>query len=473
MANENEFDPELLAQYRQAVKEGTGVPAPRSPIEARQEQLRGMPLSQESVEGMARAVIPVGVQTAAEFTPLGRVARMSPALVKAAPYIKDALGGLMGYGANVAAGLEEPAAREAVKAAALPAAARGVAATAKGITTHLPGTPVIKQEMAVEKLQKATPIYIPLGPDKADTLYEQVRASGNPLIPAKQLETAVDDVIKDISAVTNPALARKRADALEIALGFKNRIGELKPYGGVPFQEYWANLKSLSSHLDDIQSGGGTGFRDATRIKKAAQADLEAAGNLPGKGYPELKAANKLYRREQASKELETVVQQQGFTHKQTPQGEFIEVTPARMLNWMKHPDQKFWRESLDPSEVKNVEAFLNTLSKTPRIGSGDWMSAAGMAGTAGVLAYRATNDPLVAGAASAAAIVLPSLISRAVLTPSGRWLLTGMIQDMGRHIPTKALPMLATALRSHLDRPPMDAVMRDVGGQTRMPVEQ
>ena len=167
------------------------------------------------------------------------------------------------------------------------------------------------------------------------------------------------------------------------------------------------------------------------------------------------------------------VVQQQGFTHKQTPQGEFIEVTPARMLNWMKHPDQKFWRESLDPSEVKNLEAFLNTLSKTPRIGSGDWMSAAGMAGTAGVLAYRATNDPLAAGAASAAAIVLPSLISRAVLTPSGRWLLTGMIQDMGRHIPTKAMPILATALRAHLDRAPVDAAMRDAGGQTRMPVAQ
>ena len=473
MADESNTDAEfsaLVEKYRQAVKEGTGLPPPRSPIEARQEKLRGMPLSQENVEGVARAVIPFGVQAAVDLTPMGRVARMAPAVVKAAPYAKDVVGGLMGYGANVAAGLEEPSVREAVKAGALPPAARGAATTAKAVVTRLPGTPVIKQELSVGKLQKAPPIYIPLGAKDSDELFEEVAKKGNPLIPAKEIESEVDAVIKDVSAITIPALARKRADALEIALGFKNRIGELKPYGGVPFQEYWTNLKALSSHLDDLQSGGGAGFRDVTRIKAAGQRDLAAASNLPGAGYAELKIANKEYRRKLAQKELTTAVEQQGFSHKQTPQGEFVEVTPARMLNWMKHPDRKFWRESLEPDELKGVESFLNTLSKTPRIGSGDWMGAAGLAGMAGVLAYRETNDPLMAGMASTTAIALPSLISRAVLSPTGRWLLTGMIQDVGHRIPTRLMPMFAAALRAHLDRDPVDAIQRE--SQTRMPVE-
>lgn len=467
----DEFDPELLAKYREAAKEGVGITAPVSPIDARQEKLRGMPLSQETVEGMARAVIPMAVQTAAEFTPIGRTARFGQAVAKAVPFLRDVGGGLLGYEANVALGLEEQSPREAIKSVAIPAAARGVASTVKGITTHLPGTPVIKQGLAVEKLIKSPPVYIPLGPQQSDKLYQEVVQRGNPLIPAKEMEKEVDAVITELTNITNPVLAKDVAETLQLANGFKDRIMDLRGVGGIPFQEYWANLKGLSGRLDSLQRTGGAEFRHTARIKAAGQRDLASAGDLKGKGYPELKAANKLYRREQAQNELSTVVQQQGFSHKQTPQGEFIEVAPSRMLNWIKHPDQKFWRESLEPQELKEVETFLHNLSKAPRIGSGDWMSAVGAGGTAGVLAYRATNDPLLAGAATAAAVTLPALISRAVLTPSGRWLLTGLIQDTGRHIPTNALPIMATALRAHLDRDPLDALARE--NQVRMPQEQ
>ena len=110
------FDQEQLDAYRRAAKEGTGVPIPRSPIEERQERISSRGLSQESVEGMARSVIPVAVQTAAEFTPVGRAARFGQAIHKAAPFLRDVGAGLLGYEANVAAGLEEQDTREAVKA---------------------------------------------------------------------------------------------------------------------------------------------------------------------------------------------------------------------------------------------------------------------------------------------------------------------------------------------------------------------
>ena len=79
------------------------------------------------VEGIARAVVPVGVQAAVEMSPIGRVARGAGLLRQAAPYVKGAVGGLLGYESNVALGLEGQSTREVVKAAALPAAARGVA----------------------------------------------------------------------------------------------------------------------------------------------------------------------------------------------------------------------------------------------------------------------------------------------------------------------------------------------------------
>ena len=465
-----EFDPTRLQQYRQAAKEGTGVDVPRSPVEARREHISNMPISREGAEGIARSVIPLGVQIATDMTPLGRVARMGPAVVKAAPYVKDALGGLMGYGANVAAGLEPASTREAVKSAALPPAARGVAGTAKAVMTHLPGTAAIKQGDAVGKIQNAPSSYIPLGADKSDDLYKAVEAKGNPIIPTSHLEKTISEIQTNLANVTHPTLKREVKTALDLANGFHQRIGELKPYGGVPFKELWANSKALSSKLDELEKSGGIEFKDAARLKRAIQEDMSAAGNLTGAGYSELKAANKQYRREQAQKEFTETITKQGFSHRQTPQGEFVEVTPSRVLNWMKHPDQKFWRDSLEPSELKNVEKFLHGLSQVPRMGSGDWMSAAGVAGSAGVLAYRATNDPLLAGAASAAALALPGLIARAVLTPGGRHLVTGLIHDTGSHIPTRALPDMASALRAYLDREPVDAMQRE--GQTRMPQE-
>lgn len=464
------FEQEQLDAYRRAAKEGTGVPIPRSPIEERQERISNRGLSQESVEGMARAVIPAAVQTVAEFTPVGRAARFGQAIHKAAPFLRDVGAGLLGYEANVAAGLEEQDTREAIKAGAVPAGARVAAGAAKGVTTHLPGSSVIKQERAVEQLQER--MYIPLGPDKADDLYKQIK--GNPIVPAAKLRKELDAIESELANITHPELLKDAQATLALTKGFRERIDDLQAFGGVPFQEMWANMRGLSMRLDKLKTAGGPEFRHATMLKQSVQESLEDAGKLPGAQYKEIAAANKLYRREKASETFADVIDKQGFSHVQTQYGEFVEVTPNRVLNWMKDPKQEFWRGGLEKGELKDIETFLHELSRVPKTGRGNWMDIVqkvGYGGIAGGVAHSSGADPATTAAVSAGALSLPSLIAKAVLTPRGRWIVGGLIRETGRHIPTHAVTIFAAALRAHLHRESPEVMARE--GQTRMPVEQ
>src|SRR3990167_2174342 len=118
------FDPDKLKEYQQAAKEAPGIETPRSPIEERQERISALPFSAQGAGDIARFIIPTAIQAAAEVTPIGRVARFGQAVQRAAPYLKDVGGGLLGYETNVALGLEQQGEGEMLAAGGAPLAGR-------------------------------------------------------------------------------------------------------------------------------------------------------------------------------------------------------------------------------------------------------------------------------------------------------------------------------------------------------------
>jgi len=446
------FDPSKLADARAAMHQDTGLAVPGSPIEEWQERISALPASELPTADFLRMAIPVGLQAAASATPLGSLGRLGPAVRAVAPYAKDIIGGELGYQTNVALGLEEMSPEGAVESAGMPAAFRGVADVGRKVAKSLiPGMNILRQEKAVEEMRKASDVYIPLGADKADDLYKTLASGPNPSVRVPSLATEVKAIQDELSQVTHKTLSNEVREGAKLAGGFAAIIrqgGE----SGVPFKELWANGKALSMKLDQLERQGGIEFRHAARLKKALQTDLEAAGVQNA----DLLKANKAYRRQRVNEDLTEVIEKQGYHT--TENGQYIEVSPGRIRDWIKHPKQDFWRKGLEPKELEDLDAFLKRLGSEPKAKNSDWMDIKEkvLFGGGGLAIGKAVGmDPISAVGLSAAALMMPQLIAKAVTSPKGRAVMEGFIEENGRRWPTKAMPVLAQMLRLSLGETP------------------
>jgi hypothetical protein len=376
----------------------------------------------------------------------------------AAPYAKDIIGGELGYQTNVALGLEEMSPEGAVESAGMPAAFRGVADVGrKAAKSLIPGMNILRQEKAVKTLRESPDVYIPLGKDSSDTLYEAIKKGSNPTIKPTHLLDEMHKVENELMDITNPELAKDAAEGRNLISGFRAMM-DANQWKGVPFKEYWANMKALSGRLDKLE-GKGIEFKHAAQLKRGIQQDLEAAGATNA----ELRSANKAYRREKSQTEFATVLEKQGYHS--TENGQYIEVSPGRIRDWIKHPKQDFWRKGLEPKELEDLDAFLKRLGSEPKAKNSDWMDIKEkvLFGGGGLAVGKAVGmDPISAVGLSAAALMMPQLIAKAVTSPIGRAVMEGFIKENGRRWPTKAMPVLAQMLRLSLGETPEQIQRRE-----------
>lgn len=467
---------------------------PGSPIAQRQERISHEPTSQLPLADIARVAIPTAIQGAASFTPLGSVARLSPAIAKVAPYAIDAAAGVMGMKANEALGLEPPAEEgDYYAAAGFPTALRGVTSAARSFATNQTfAARVIKHEMAKVKqidtlpeaveMQSKLTATIPQSAKEVEAtgnqLYMMVRKAGDPqVVPAHTAKIA-----QEIDATIHGA----KSKALEKEYSQLNAIAkDLWKADPVSFTTMWDRSKLISGLVNKAErAGDDETARHLLKIKDALWKDMDTAtGSQAGL----LKEANRFWRRKAAREELAEVIQTKGWSH--TKEGANVEVNAKALLDWMeKTPTGRSWQQDViktSPAGEKEVQAIRNTLkdvSLINPIGNKEWLSytskrvlsAVGIGGGAALGAATGGGAPaMMAGAVVGGGLLkLPEVFSAALLTPWGRQRIVKSLEVTGRHLSDEAATWLGTALRATpgIGSDAMQGLANEM--QTRMPVQ-
>ena len=331
------------------------------------------------------------------------------------------LGGMAGEAANQIFGITEPSLTQVGLQGIVPTVAKGGAAALQRAPKMLPGASAALQEEGV-RVARGLPAKAIAAPARSsDELFGELAAGPNPSIPTTNLAKAAADLASKEAKV--PGKRLKDTEIVGLADDFKDTaslsIGEIQ-----------GASKRLNALIRDRTKQDE--LRGAYKhLKEGLQKDLEAAAQGGTSEAKTLKEAWKSYRRESAQENLAEIIEKRGIQHTD----EYLErINPNSIGDWIKN--NKFFRESVDATELKEIEKTLKELSQIPRvpvkrgqpIGSGRRLGMLGLGAAAGGYAGGGIGAAVGAFAVDKGS----DLIARALMSDTGRKALIKIVTANG-----------------------------------------
>ena len=394
----------------------------------------------------------------------------------------EALGAIGGTGANMALGIQEPSAGEAIFAGAIPPAIRGLARAAKGIVSHLPGSELMKHEIAAQEARlvadkivasstskelfgaiealtarEGTPAMIAL-PNLQKMAQSLATHEAKMGLPVPVLETHTPRILDQfgkpqlpVTTQTGVKVQATRIQNAEIKALTKGLLEKLKLNGGkLSFSDFQAELSRFGS-----RSGFQANVKKETqhayqKLYAAAEADLDlaaAGAGVDSEAGTLLKAAQQSYNLERTGDEVATLINK----HITPISGEVgaEQVDTRGMIKEL----AKHKRYQALPLDVRSeIDRTLILLNRLPRVPSGETTSMAIHAGMRGVIGGAAgfySAGPMGGAIIGAGAIAAPMIVSRAVQTQPGRALLRYILMQTGGALDEQALALIGTFLNA------------------------
>lgn len=221
--------------------------------------------------------------------------------------------------------------------------------------------------------------------------------------------------------------------------------------GGLTFKEFDATIEALGQQIRDTADHSLRGVYK--KLYASVLTDVEAISDKQAKalfGLTNLRAwkqARHDYRRLRAQEELREVIEKRGIR----TVSEGIEVTkPNRVMDWIR--DNKYFRESLDPRELRSIQDTLERLSHAPSVRGQRGEAAVGSGRRLASVAVGATaGGPLGA----VVALSLNESVARLVMSPRGRSFLLRWITAGGGLAGQKTAAVLSAAAVGAFDTAP------------------
>lgn len=317
---------------------------------------------------------------------------------------------------------------------------------ARGLSI-LPGTEKLTQNLAAGEM-RALPQQIGIAPVSTSLLYKSI-IQQNPSFRVAGHNTlkGLQDIAQKQAAIPEEALQSKTVQKL-----VDSSQQELLSRGGsYTLPEAQARLSALREATRS-STEGSTEHNVYKYLAAQATKDLDdAANSLQGDAARALLYANKMYRKEIAQADLAYTIAKKGI---KAGEKDLKTIKPRAIMEWIDSPDNEFWRNSLDPAELKGIRSWLE---KAPEIkihqgGApvGSWQRAA-LVGGGSLLA--GVGPKTAAGMATAAFFVQNVLdaISWAVTNPKiGRKVLEPLLKDNGNTFTPRMYEIVSAAAAAH-----------------------
>jgi hypothetical protein len=331
---------------------------------------------------------------------------------------------------NVHLGLEEPGVvGDAL--AVVPPMLRPLGAAFKWGLKHLPGAGGALHQETAEQLRQIPDALRPSVPSK--DLYKQV-GQGNPGIEAKHLWKEASEIRKAEQAL-EPSLRNTQVDRVAADLhDLASRNG-----GTIPFEALHEHQKRLGLKVAETRAAGGPEHVAYKKLYRAFYSDLDDAA---AKGVAEaktLKEATRAARKEYALEDLGRLFQDGAPGITTRPDG-LIQVHGGKLLDRFNRlvTTDKVFRESFTHQELHEVRKTLLEATKLPRLAPPKGQAyGSGQALARGGLTYAVTlwltQDATTAGILAGGVTAAPQIISRALMSDTGRkWLLATLRTEGG-----------------------------------------
>jgi hypothetical protein len=466
-------------------------PAPTS------EASRQRPLMDPVVDWFAQKVVPQGMEMGKKAvipTVTSQAMRygggMVPGLRALPPEAREGIGSAVGTGINMALGIEEPSMTNLAMSAVTPTATRS---GSRYVTSKLPGAAAAGAAgLSQEAAEIPGRISRNVMQADVDKLFDQARQL-NPNVSMASTQGMANRLFQAERGLEVPAL--KFGDIEGIAQGLEAAV---KRHGGdIPLAQLDNWRRRIGARINVAENSEEQ--RALKALYSSVMSDLEtAAAQVGGAGAAALRQGITDQRRLFAAKDLESMIST--ATSKPRQVDELTTVDFGSLIKTLEHPrtqQQTLLADFLEqhPQEQKEVLDLLHDMNQRnvkllppagSTYGSGGFWGRSGK----GFLATKALNtlageeilDPatggMIAGAGS-------EVISRALMTPTGRAMLKQMYTETGTlNVTDLATQFLGQTGRANLGPPGLDLAQRastkvtgwpggpvPAGNQPRLPV--
>jgi hypothetical protein len=383
---------------------------------------------------------------------------------------RESIGSVIGTGANMLLGIEEPSIKQLALSAVSPGATRKGAQVG---TKLLPGAQAARATGLVEEAQ-ALPGRISQGLtlDVTGQFFDQARKL-NPIISLDATDQAVRQLVQTEKQMAEAGVEFPDT-VLKVARNLQRTLAQSQPQGGTELAKLDAWRQRIGAMID--LSKNTEEQRALRHLYGSIMTDLEtAAPQVGGEGAKQLLEGIKQSRRVFSAADFGDMIT--NATSKERPGDLLQQIDFGKIKKELAHPRTEqqaqlaaFLEEN--PSEKADLIALVDDMNRRnvklmPPVGVMGGSLIAGARGSAGYLAGQGINtlvgsevvNPMTTGALTVAG---SQAMSRALLTPGGRAFIKQMLAESG----TLNIAQLLTQFggqtaRANLGPPAVDLAQR------------
>jgi hypothetical protein len=393
---------------------------------------------------------------------------VGPALAALPPQARESIGSVLGTGANMALGIEEPSLSQLALSAVSPGATRKGAQVG---TKLLPGAQAGRATGLLEEVQ-ALPERLSQGltRETAGGLFDYARKV-NPRVAMDQTRAHLDTLLAS-EAVQPQGLKFRSVE--EISAGLQDMLKQSASQGGPPLAQLDAWRQRIGAKIDVTKDTEEQ--RALKSLYGSLLGDLEAAApQVGGEGAAALLKGIEQSRRVFSADDLKNIITD--ATSKERPVDGLQTVDFGRIKKTLERPrtqEQTLLSDFLEqhPEEKAEIVSLLDDMNRRnvkllPPAGAMYGSGALGARAGGGYLAAKAINaaagTEVLDPATTATAVGAGSLIvSRLMLTPTGRSFLKQMYAETGTLNVTQLLTQFGGQVtRANVGPPAVDLAQR------------
>ena len=320
----------------------------------------------------------------------------------------------------------------------------------KQIGKRLPGAAGGLHEQAIEQSKG---LIASLRPQDLEGLSSAAKALDNLSVPLQEFRKMANNIVSE-ELLKAPSLQSKAALKLIGELGDLINVTQNK---ALPLQQVRQNLESIGARIGELRRQQGIGATASTDTYNAFRGIYKSLLNdldkLPPDAAGTLQQLRTSFRNDFGASDLENIFE------KATEQRQ---IDGASYINWrkvnnalQKGKDAEFIKESFTPADLAKVEEFVQEKLRLPALPAPQGVNVGsaltlGRMGGVGAATFALTGNPALAAGATAVAAVAPRIVAKAMMSETGRTLLTRMLSEQPFLTP-QAVQFLAAATRQAL----------------------